>query len=204
MLDLPELREFSTTVALRGELTGRHPYRYLEGRAVPYETWADIGWFLELHRAGSFKRTTAGRSGTRLPLLLFHDNRSLSATIGHAESWRSGDDGLYGVWKLNDSPAAQEAAARADSDDLVGLSIGFQDAAPPDWEFPREFDPDLGPDHKARVTRVESRLLEVSLTPTPAFAEAGVTLVRTRARRPPPPERAVDRWWRELEALKSV
>jgi HK97 family phage prohead protease len=203
MPDLPEQREYQVVMAVRAETTGRHPYRWLEGRAVPYDTWADIGWFLESHRAGSFKRSTNGRSGVKLPLLLMHDNRSLGGTIGHAESWRNDDDGLYGVWRLADTPPAQEAAARADAEDLVGLSVGFQDAAAPEWEFPRDFDPDGGPDAKARVTRVESRLLEVSLTPTPAFATAGVSLVRTRARRPPPPERAADRWWAEVERLKS-
>lgn len=202
MPDIPEARAYPVTLELRDVQAvgagGR--YNFLEGLAVPYDTWADIGWFMEQHAAGSFKRSTTGRSGTRLPLLLFHDNRKWP--VGHAEKW-SHDGGLRGVWRLNDSSDAQTAAKMAEDGDLVGMSIGFADAAAPEWEFPREFDPDLGPDHKARVTRVESRLLEVSLTPTPAFADAGVTMVRTRAACPPPPPRQVDRWRELLEELKS-
>jgi hypothetical protein len=53
------------------------------------------------------------------------------------------------------------------------------------------------------VTRLESRLVEVSVTPTPAFADAQVTMVRTRAVRPHRPELMVNTWRRELERLRS-
>jgi hypothetical protein len=206
MLKAPEERLYRADLALREtQLVGR-PYRYLEGRAVPYDTWADIGWFMEAHAARSFERSTKGGAGHKLPLLLFHDNRSMP--IGHAEEWRH-DDGLRGVWRLNDTADAQQAAALADNGDLVGLSIGF---APIDskWDFVDDWAPELGADHKDRVTRVESRLLEVSLTPTPAFVDAEVTLVRTAlaahtrdAAAPPRPERQVDHWRREVERLRS-
>jgi len=130
---------------------------------------------LESHAADSFKRSTSGNKGARLPLLLFHDNRSFP--IGHAEEWTH-DDALRGVWRLNESTEAQRAADMADSGDLVGLSVGFAPVRS-DWQYVDDWNPDLGPDHKDRVTRLESRLLEVSLTPTPAFAEAGVDCVRT-------------------------
>jgi len=195
----PETREFVTELALRDVQAVGRPYRYLEGRAVPYDTWANVGWFLEQHRYGSFKRTTNGRSGNKLPLLLFHDNKSFP--IGHAEAWSHPDDGLHGVWKLNDSAEAQRAAHAADNGDLVGLSIGFADASAPLWEEGDPFSDD--PDQFPKVTRVESRLLEVSMTPTPAFAEAGVTMVRSAACRPAPPRRAVDHWREIAEALRS-
>jgi hypothetical protein len=175
------------------------PYRYLEGRAVPYDTWSNVGWFMEQHRFGSFKRSTNGRSGAKLPLLWFHDNRAFP--IGHAEKWEHPDDGLHGVWKLNDSSEAQRAARMAEDGDLTGLSIGFQDAAAPVWEDGDPFSED--PDAFPRVTRVESRLLEVSVVSTPAFPTAEVTMVRTLARRPVPPVRDVDRWRRTIEALRS-
>ena len=159
---------------------------------MPYDTWANVGWFLEQHRAGSFKRSTNGRSGAKLPLLLFHDNRSMP--IGHAETWHHRADGMHGVWKLNDSAPAQEAARMAEAGDLLGLSIGFQDVGTPEWDFPAGLDYDAGPDTMPRVTRTESRLLEVSMTPTPAFVDAEVTMVRTRAQRPEPPELEVDHW----------
>lgn len=153
------------------------PYRFLEGRAVPYDTWADVnGFFLEAHQLDSFKRSTKGGSGKALPLLLFHNNQSWP--IGHAETWDHRSDGMHGVWRLNDRPEAQQAAQMAESGDLVGLSVGFQPKRSK-WTFVDDYAPDLGPDHMDSVLRLESRLLEVSMTPTPAFAEAGVTAVRT-------------------------
>src|SRR5215831_20956131 len=50
------------------------PYRYIEGRAVPFNTWADVGPYLEQHAVGSFERSTKGGSGRSLPLLPWHDN----------------------------------------------------------------------------------------------------------------------------------
>jgi HK97 family phage prohead protease len=188
------------------ELTGK-PYRYLEGRAVPYEAFADIGWYVEQHAVGSFERSTKGGSGKAAPLLLFHDNRSFP--IGHAESWRHEADGMYGVWRLNDRAEAQRAASAADERDLVGLSVGFQPIRS-DWELVDDWAPELGWDHKDRCTRLESRLLEVSLTPTPAFAEAQVTEARdatvyTRgARARFVPELDADRWRAELDKLRSA
>jgi len=199
MTDIDERRLFETRVELQA--VGR-PYRYLEGRAVPYDTWADVSWFREQHRYGSFKRSTLnGRTAVKLPLLLFHDNQSWP--IGHAESWSHPDDGLHGVWQLDDSADAQRAARMAEDGHLTGLSVGFTDAAAPVWEFPDDFDPMGGPDQRARVTRVESRLVEVSLTPTPAFVDAGVTLVRTRARQPAPKVRDVERWRAIAEELRA-
>jgi hypothetical protein len=189
-----ENRVFQTTVELRDvTTTGRGPYRYLEGMAVPYDRWQDIyEWMAERHAVESFKRSTTGRSGAKAPLLLWHDNRQFP--IGHAESWKHTADGMFGVWKLNGTDNAQQAAALADNGDLTGLSVGFQDAVSPD------IDEDAA--GKLWVTRMESRLLEVSVTPTPAFADAAVTQVRTAMRRPPPPERDVDHWRRTVEALR--
>ena len=167
-----ELRETSTL--------GK-PYRYLEGLAVPFGVDADIGWFVESHAAGSFEQTTRAGTGRTLSLLIAHDNKSLAAVAGHSESWTNGRDGLRGVWKLNESPSAQQAAALADNGDLLGLSIGFQPIRS-QWTLTDDFDPDLGPEHKDRVTRLESRLLEVSITPTPAFADAQITKIRQRSR----------------------
>jgi phage head maturation protease len=84
------------------------------------------------------------------------------------------------------------------------LSVGFQDIRNPTWEIPDDFMPDLGPEHKARVTRLESRLVEVSMTPTPAFKDAAVTMVRTRALQPPPRKRDVESWRELMEELRSV
>jgi HK97 family phage prohead protease len=195
-----EVRDYATVLELRETQAVGKPYRYLEGRAVPYDVFADVGWYLEQHRAGSFKRSTTGRSGKNLPLLLFHDNTAFP--IGHAEQWQHDAEAMRGVWQLNDSARAQEAARMAENGDLLGLSVGFQDATRPLWEGLDGFDPD-DPANKPRVTRLESRLVEVSLTPTPAFTGAAVTMVRTRARPPAPRRRDADRWRDMVEELRS-
>ena len=204
----PEQRQFRSALALiEGQAVGAgKPYRYLEGRAVPYDTLADVGWFLEQHASGSFKQSTKAGTGRGLPLLLFHENRSFP--IGHAEEWRH-DDGLSGVWRLNDSPEAQRAAGAVDDGDLNGLSIGFLPIKS-EWAYVDEWAPDLGPEHKDRVTRFESRLLEVSLTPTPAFEDAEVACVRTgfnlatRAAMTSARPLAVDAWRDVLDELRSA
>ena len=202
----PEARAYSVSLEVRDvEATGR---RFIEGRAVPYETWGDVGWFMEKHAQDSFKQSVTGGTGKRAPLLLFHDNRSFP--IGHAEQWRH-DDGLCGVWRLNDSTEAARAADAAASGDLLGMSVGFMSVRQEwdylDWD---DWDPDLGPDHKDKVTRLEARLLEVSLTPTPVFEAAEVQCVRTafdiearsaavRSSR----VRQVDAWRADVDRLRS-
>jgi HK97 family phage prohead protease len=197
-MNAPETRVYEAPLQLRDtQLVGK-PYRYLEGRAVPYGTWADIGWFLEQHQNGSLDRTIK-EAARGLPLLLFHNNRSWP--LGVSESWDSQDDGLNGVWRLNETAEAQQAAKLAESGDLGYMSIGFSPIRS-QWEYIDDWNPDLGPDHMDRVTRLESRLLEVSLTPTPAFAGAEITMVRTAERPRPRQESKRDIWWRELEKLR--
>jgi HK97 family phage prohead protease len=198
-MNIPESRLYETGMQLRDtQLVGK-PYKFLEGRAVPYNVWADIGWFLEQHEKGSLDRTTK-EAAMKLPLLLFHNNRSWP--IGVSDSWDHQDDGLHGVWRLNQTNDAQQAALLAESGDLAYLSIGFSPIRSA-WEYVEDFNPDLGPDHMDRVTRLESRLLEVSLTPTPAFSTAEITMVRTAERPRPRQESKRDGWMRELERLRG-
>jgi hypothetical protein len=206
----PEARTYATRLELvETETTGRKPYRYLEGRAVPYDTWGDCGMFMERHALNSFKRSTGGKSGAKLPLMLFHDRQRIP--VGVAEQW-SHDDGLRGVWRLADSPEAQRAADAAADGLLVGLSVGFQPREST-WEHVSwdEWDPALGADHKDKVTHIESRLVEVSLTPTPVFEDAGVSEVRTvmdaleiREAKVARPGRQVDAWRAWRAALESA
>jgi HK97 family phage prohead protease len=163
-----ELREI-----VPGRATARGPYTVLEGRAVPYGEDANLRWFLEQHDTKSMLKTTAG-SAKNAPLQLFHNNAAFP--IGHAEQWTH-DGGLDGVWRLNATSQAQEAAELANGGDLTGMSIGFVPIRSK-WEFVDEWDPDAGPDHMDRVTRLENRLIEVSITPTPAFAGAQVQAIR--------------------------
>jgi hypothetical protein len=203
---------YRSTFELRD--SGRVGSHYIEGRAVPYDTPANVGWFVETHAFKSLERSTRGGTAKALPLLLFHEIGSLDGMIGHAEQWSHEADGLHGVWRLGDGPAAQRAADMASAGDLTGLSIGFQPIRST-WTLldAGEWDPEGGPEHMDRVTRMESRLLEVSLTPTPAFSDAEVTMVRSarrtytgedrRAWMAAKPTPALDHWRRVAEDLHS-
>src|SRR6516164_5650172 len=166
-----ETRAYESTFQIRDVAADG---RNLEGVAVPYDVWASLGWFRELHAPRSLKRSTDHTPN--LPLLLFHDNRNFS--IGHAIDWKHDDDGLRGVWRLNSSRDAQDAAQQVRDGDLTGMSIGFAPIRS-EWTLADDWDPTLGPEHMDAVVRTESRLLEVSLTPTPAFVDAQVTAIRS-------------------------
>lgn len=174
--------------------------RFLEGRAVPYGTWENVGWYLEQHAPGSLARSIK-EAANGLPLLLWHDSRTWP--VGVADEWREQSDGLHGIWRMDSSDEAGRAAQLADDGLLTGLSIGFVPIRSK-WEYTDDWNPDLGPEHQDRVTREESRLLEVSLTPTPAYAGAQITLVRSRdqVQRERQNRRLLNEWKRELDKLR--
>lgn len=177
-LRAPEVRTMSALGLQLRDAEVSASGRYLEGRAVPYGEWANIGWFMEKMAAGVFEKSTR-EAAKGLPLLMWHDNRTWP--IGVSEKWTETAGGLDAVWKLDTSEEATRAADLAEKLMLTGLSVGFIPILS-EWEMVdlRDWDPDLGPDHMDKVTRLEARLLEVSLTPTPAFAGAQVSMVRTR------------------------
>lgn len=160
----PEVRTFAITET-RAE-KGSKFFETLTGRAVPYDRFENIGWFHEAHAPGSFTKTI--RENPSLPLLLFHDSRKFP--IGKVAEWRDQDDGLHAVWELDTASDAQEAARLADKGMLNGLSIGFV-------PIRSNFEDREGVDY---VTRLESRLLEVSVVGVPAFSGATIAMVRSR------------------------
>lgn len=174
-LRAPEVRTIAAALELQDvETDGRR----ISGRAVPYGTFASIGWFAEQHAPGSFAKSIR-EAAKKLPLLLWHDNRSFP--VGVSDEWDDNDAGLDCTWLIDRSEEAERAADLADKGMLTGLSIGFAPIRS-EWEYvdDGDWDPNRGIDGMDKVTRLESRLLEVSLTPTPAFAGAQVTQVRSR------------------------
>ena len=170
--------------------------RFLLGRAVPYNTWTSIGWFAEQFAPGAFARSIK-EAANGLPLLVWHDNRTWP--IGVADSWDDNADGLDGVWKLDNSEEALRAADLAEKKMLTGLSVGFVPIRST-WEMVdyENWDPDLGIEHMDKVTRDEARLIETSVTPTPAYAGAQVQMVRSREAK-----KVREHQSRELEAWRS-
>lgn len=161
-----ELRDVGTTESLS----------MIEGRAVPYGEWANIGWFLEAFAPGSLAKSIK-EAARALPLNVFHDGHSFP--IAAASKWAERSDGLWGEWALDtESEYAQEAARHAKAGRLTGLSIEFVPIRST-WERVEDWDPGQGPDFMDKVTRDEARLCAVGLVQTPAYVGAGVQLVRS-------------------------
>lgn len=172
----PEVRTFQFRLA---DVDTTESLSFLEGRAVPYGVETKVGWYWEQMANHLFERFMTARA---LPLLLWHNGRTWP--IGASAEWDSrDDDGLHGVWRLDSSDDAQRAARQARDGFLTGMSVGF-DPHESRWTYTPydEWDPD-DPATYDRVTRQSARLVEVSLVPDPAYADAGVTLVRSADRR---------------------
>lgn len=210
---LPDERRTAPLQLLDVETTDS--LKYLSAVAVPYGEAADIGMFMEDFAPGSLAKSIkeAARS---LPLHVFHDDMPMYAAmsfegwpIGVAHEWHDDSNALRGVWKLDDSVKAQRAAQLAKPDDqgrsMLGyMSIRFQPIRSA-WTYAEDWNPDLGPAYKDRVTRTEARLVSVSLVSTPAYKSAGVEWVRsTEPRRVPESSaRELDEWAAYLEQVKA-
>jgi HK97 family phage prohead protease len=175
-----QLVVYETTV----EKVGKDgPYTELRGRAVPYGVWTNRGLWMESVRFGAFDKSIQEAAATGLPLHLFHDSDAFP--VGVSTDWDSKKDALYGVWRLDGGEEAQRAAALAADGMIRYMSVGHAPIRN-EWAFvdPKEYNPDLGPDHMDKLTRVESRLAEVSLVTVPAFAQAQVLSLNAANRDP--------------------
>jgi uncharacterized protein len=172
----PELRRYAPERIEVRDLDAGHSLRTLVGRAVPYDTLANVGWYLEQIAPGAFNKSIE-EAARNLPLLLWHDSHTIP--VGQAARWTSKSDGLWGEWSLDSSAEAQNAARAAQDGRLASLSIGFMPVRS-QWTLAEDWDPD-NEAHMDTVTRVEGRLLETSMTSTPAFVDAVVTEVRSLA-----------------------
>ncbi len=151
-------------------------FTHITGRVVPYGVETDVGWFLEEFERGAFTNSIV--KTPKIPLLLWHDNRSFP--IGSAVSWDDRQDGLHARFRLAMTAVAQQAGQYARDDFLTGMSVGFSPVRS-SWSYAAEWDPERGPEYMDSVTRHEARLLEVSLVSTPAYADAFVYDVQAQA-----------------------
>lgn len=158
--------------------------RTMTGLAAPYNTETPIGSsYIEVLAPGVFKKSI--REAARgLPLLAFHD--ATKYPVGKSVAWEESDNGLVGTWEFDTDEDAERAYRKAKEGYITGLSVGFQ---------PLESEVDPGDDTRPTVvTRRQARLFEVSLVPTPAYAAAQITLVRTQGPRLATPH--ADKWRR--------
>lgn len=188
------------------------PIREITGVAVPYDTWTSVGWFEEKMLKGTFRKSIQ-EAARRLPLLLWHNNRAFP--IGVSRAWDETDPGLVGHWTIDESDDDAQTAARKARDGMfTGLSVGFaeinRDGAKlrVDAETGEQVDyDDWWRLDRPGIVWKEARLLEVSLTPTPAYAGAQVAMVRSAQRRDstggrPRRNGELDHWHRKLEGLR--
>lgn len=187
-----EIRTYAPTLEFRA-VDGTENLRFIEGIAVPYGVESDVGYYMEQIQRGCFAKSIKEAAKT-LPLLTWHDSRSFP--IGKSVEWTELDDGLRAVWELDtDDETAMTAARKARDGFMTGLSVGFHPI-----KSERVVDEELGILH---VKRVEARLLEVSVTPTPAYAGAQVALVRSREARGGRRRQSaeLDAWRRYLQSV---
>jgi uncharacterized protein len=127
------------------------------GLAVPYGTETKIGGLRESFAPGAFNvDDVIGK-----PLAYRHGE-----PIGRITGAESREDGLYIDFDIVNTAQGRDAAVLARTDSIKGLSVGFISAR--------------SAMSKARdmITHTAANLLEVSLTPYPAYATAGVSSIR--------------------------
>lgn len=213
MTRLPDERRTAAVQLLEVETTAN--LKYISAVAVPYNDAADIGMFMEDFAPGSLAKSI-GEAARSLPLHVFHDDMPMyqnmsieSWPIGVAHEWDDNNNRLRGVWKLDDSVKAQRAAQLAKPDDQGNAALGYMSIRflpiRSAWTYAEDWNPELGPAYKDRVTRTEARLVSVSLVSAPAYKSAAVEWVRSAEpqRQREAPGRQLDEWARYLEQVKA-
>jgi len=127
------------------------------GMAVPYGSETMIGGVRESFAPGSFDLTNViGK-----PLAYRHGE-----PVGKITGAENREDGLYIDFEIVDTALGRDAAVLARTSTIKGLSVGFN--------------PVKSIMSKARdaIQHTAANLLEVSLTPYPAYSTAGVSAIR--------------------------
>lgn len=146
--------------------------RILDLRVVPYNVSAqvrdapDAEPYLEQFAPGAFAR--AVRAPDRVQFR-YHHGQGLADWIGRGVQFAEGDGGLDGSVRVLPGVFGDQALTLVDEGMLRGVSVGFQDLA---RRNRRAGD--------GAIIRERCHLVEVSLTPEPAYAGAAVTGRRSR------------------------
>jgi len=129
----------------------------IQGRAVPYGVETKVGGVTESFAANAFDASAViGK-----PLAYRHDE-----PIGVITGAENREDGLYVSADILDTTQGRDAAVLARHKSVQGLSVGFE---PQDSVWNRA---------KTAVKHQAARLFELSVTPFPAYAAAGISVVR--------------------------
>jgi HK97 family phage prohead protease len=129
----------------------------IEGRAVPYREPIDYAGIREEFAPSAFDPEAV----VGAPLLWSHNR---SEPLGHITDARNTDDGLDITAVIQPTTRGRDAMALLGGGSLRGLSVGFT--------------PDETDQTPHGVTYTRASLLELSLTPLPAYKSATVTATR--------------------------
>jgi HK97 family phage prohead protease len=142
--------------------------RTLHGRAVPFGTVAAVPVLgRERFLAGAFARQISGGNVGAVKLHATHSQRSSDLPIGKTVQLVERQDGLYGAWRMYDTPRGEEALQLVRTGEITGLSVGFKPV-----DAPRKAADGVYEQHSAHLDHV-------ALTNEPAYAGAQITAVRS-------------------------
>jgi HK97 family phage prohead protease len=139
----------------------REDGRTLVGTAVPYGVETRIGRYTERFAFGAF----ADARPEDVPLMAVHDHESLP--IGRAFSLTETPAGLEAELRVSQTQRGDEVLALVKDGAATGLSVGF---------VPVE---DRWNQDRTIVERIKARLVELSITAFPAYADARIMSVRS-------------------------
>jgi HK97 family phage prohead protease len=143
------------------QLELREDGRTLSGTVMPYNVEARIGSFTETFRPGAFE----GADPTQIPLFAVHDHESLP--IGRALTLTDGPTGLAAELRVSKTTLGDEVLELVRDGAATGLSVGFTPVEDK-WNATR-----------SRVERIKAKLVEISITAFPAYADARIMAVRS-------------------------
>jgi HK97 family phage prohead protease len=140
--------------------------RTLSVRLATYGTPYELPRFTEVLRPGVFQKSIA-QAARSLPLFSTHDYEKVP--VGKAVAWRDTPETLEADFLMDTRAEAREMVRLIREDLMGGISVGFVPITDA-WDTTLD---------KPRVERIEARLFESSLTPIPAYADAGVLALRS-------------------------
>lgn len=158
--------------AFRSDLETKPSQRIVVGRAIPYakpEEVSDDGLttYLEEWAHGVFRTALQPANAGRVKLNYTHnDDTDLRYWVGRTMLLEERPDGLYGEWKVDDSPVGDAVLAKVRDGQLPGLSVSAVVLA-----------------NRMRgevKVRTQAQLRHVALVEQAAFSDALVTAVRER------------------------
>ena len=146
--------------------------RYVEAIATTFDVWEDVGFYEERMDPGVFD-TSLSRSGADIKLLVSHEH--VGPAVGKAVEWRKSGKDLRGVFEFGSHEQAEASYQAAREGMFGGVSVGF---LPGKGEGDNIWEEDAD-GYLSRVTRMQARLLEVSLVTVPANPGAQIVDVRS-------------------------